>query len=101
VFELIAGFIEAISSYIIGRFQPKRKTAFQLSALLASFLCGFIFFVAYGFYELMFPAPNPKGNMWWFLFFLSISIAISAYIIIIIDYLIKRRAVREKIQRST
>lgn len=83
--------MEGLSNYLIGHHQTRRKSAFQLSAVAVSLLCGVICFVGYGVYELVFPAPNPKGNMWLFLLFLSSCVAVFAYIVIVVDHLIKKR----------
>lgn len=64
MFELVGAFVEAVSGYIGGRFATNKQTSFHISAICVALACGLIFFLAYGTYELFFPAPNPIMNIW-------------------------------------
>lgn len=100
MFDIVGGLIEALSSYILGRHQFKKNTAFQLSSIFTSIICGLIFFIGYGLYELINPAPNPKFDTWKFLALLSISISFFAYFTLVIDHLIRERRGRSGVDKS-
>lgn len=99
MFDIVGGLIEALSSYIFGRHQFKKTTAFQLSSILVSLVCGLILFIGYGLYELIYPTPNPKFDTWKFLTLLSILFSLFTYLSIVIDHLIKERRGRSNVER--
>lgn len=97
--ELISTLLEAISGYFIGRFRASRSAATHISLIAISVALGIIFFCVFGIYELIFPAPNPIGNVWIGLLYFSLGISFITYLMLLIDYLIKLRK-KEKNEKA-
>jgi len=91
MFELFGAIAEALSGYIAGRYGASKRSSFHLSAVVLALGCGLIFFTAYGLYELIFPAPNPMGNVWVGLLLFSLGVAILAYLFLLIAHWIGNR----------
>ena len=98
MFDLIGSFVEAISGYLVGRFKSRSKTAVHLSMIFVSLLVGLVFFVGYGAYELLFPAPNPmeiwRNNWVLLLLMMSAGMSLLVYIVLIIDYFLSHKGSR-------
>jgi hypothetical protein len=94
MFEFFGTIAEALSGYIAGRYGASRRSSFHLSAIVLALACGLFFFSAYGLYELIFPAQNPMGNVWWGLLLFSLGVAFLVYLILLIDHWIGSRKKR-------
>ncbi|MCM2480264.1 hypothetical protein [Serpentinimonas maccroryi] len=94
-FDFVGDLVEPIAGHLVGRFKSRPRTAVHLSMFLVSLLVGLVFFVGYGVYELLFPAPNPMkiwGGHWVYpLLLISAVISLFVYVILIIDYYTSRK----------
>ena len=84
MFEFFGTIAEALSGYIAGRYGASKRSSFHLSAVILALGCGLIFFSAYGLYELIFPAPNPMGNVWLGLLLFSLGVTLLVYLFLLI-----------------
>ena len=91
MYDFFGTIAEAIAGHVMRRYLTSRRTASHLAAILVSLVCGLIFYVTYGIYELIFPAPNPMGNVWAGLLLISLGVAFLMYIFILIDLWVKNR----------
>lgn len=88
--EFITGVVEAVSGYLAGRFRVEISRASHISRIIISLAFGLMFFCAFGVYELISPAPNPIGNIWLGLLSISFGLSFFVYLMLLIDYLIKK-----------
>ncbi len=88
MFELIGGIVEALTGYLVGRFQATNKSASHISAIAVSLLCGLIFFLGLGIYDLFYPAPRNRLSS---LILFPLGFSMIIYLIIVIDFWIKRK----------
>ena len=91
MFEFFGTIAEALSGYIAGRYGASKRATFHLSAFVLALGCGLIFFCIYGLYELIFPAPNPMGNVLHGLLVFSFGVALLVYIFLLINRWIEGR----------
>ena len=84
MFEFFGTIAEALSGYIAGRYGASKRSSFHLSAVILALGCGLLFFSAYGLYELIFPAPNPMGNVWLGLLLFSLGVTLLVYLFLLI-----------------
>lgn len=84
MFEFFGTIAEALSGYIAGRYGASKRSSFHLSAVILALGCGLIFFSVYGLHELIFPAPNPMGNVWLGLLLFSLGVTLLVYLILLI-----------------
>ena len=96
MFELFGGIIEALTGYILGRFQTKNTIAQQISIVSVSLLLGLIFFIGYGAHSLLFPSSKAPDNWAYGLAVFSISVSFFAFLIINIDIWWKKRKMKIK-----
>lgn len=96
MFELFGGIIEALSGYILGRFQAKDTTAKQVSIIAVSLLCGLIFFVGNAIHDGIFPPPKVNHSWGFDLAIFSLAISVIIYGLIILDIWWKNKKVKSK-----
>jgi hypothetical protein len=89
--EFLNALFEVIWVDFIGRFIASRSLATHISLITISVALGISFFLVFGAYELIFPAQNPRGNIWIVLLCFSLGISFVTYLILLIGYLIKLR----------
>lgn len=89
--EVISTILEAMSGFIVGRFNASNSTAQHFSRICLAAVIGLAFFSAFGIYEFISPAPNPMGNIWLGLFTIALCVSIISYAILLIDYYIKKK----------
>lgn len=95
MFEFVCFIGEVLSGYIAGRNAESKRSSFHLSAVISALSCGLIFFSVYGIYELIFPAPNPMGNVWLGLLLLSLGFALLSYLLLLVAHWIEGRQRRK------
>jgi cystathionine beta-lyase family protein involved in aluminum resistance len=95
MFEFFGTIAEALSGYIAGRYGASKRSSFHLSAVILALGCGLIFFSVYVIYELIFPAPNPMGNVWLGLLLFSLGVTLLVYLFLLIAQWIESRQRRK------
>ncbi|MCZ8137570.1 MAG: hypothetical protein O9266_14860 [Porphyrobacter sp.] len=99
MFEFFGTIAEALAGYLAGRYSVSKRSSFHLSAVVLALACGLIFFAAYGLHELIFPARNPRGNVWLGLLVFSLVVALLVYLILLIAHWIESRKKRNDEQK--
>lgn len=83
--------LEAIAGYFISRLKIKSAMASQISLIVLSLAIGILFFCAFGVSEVIYPSPNPMGNVWLGLFVFSLAVFATTYLILLVGYLLEKR----------
>lgn len=92
MFEFLSTILEAINGYIGRRYATFKQKNYYVRITLVSITCGLIFFLAYGLYELLFPAPNPLGNIWLGLTFISVVLMLVIFLFLVtVDFFDKNK----------
>lgn len=92
MFEFLSTILEAINGYIGRRYATFKRKNYYVRITLVSITCGLIFFLAYGLYELFFPAPNPLGNIWLGLTFISVVLMLVIFLFLVtVDFFDKNK----------
>lgn len=96
MFELLTATMEALAGLATGSAIKGKSLRNHRHLVTLSVAIGCVFFLLFGVYEFLSPAPRPHPNMWRGLLLISLGLSICTYLFLLLDYIIRKRRMRQE-----
>lgn len=94
--DVIAALMEAVGGFFGGLYDERGAASRQSQKIKFSVLSGCSAFCVFGLNELLFPSPNPRGNMWVGLLVISLALSLLVYLILLLAHFDAQRREKKK-----
>ncbi|WP_413459498.1 hypothetical protein [Herbaspirillum huttiense] len=94
--DVIAALMEALGGLFAGLCHERGAAWRHSQKIKFSVLAGCSAFCVFGLNELLFPSPNPRGNIWFGLLMISLAFSFMVYLILLLAHFAAQRRKQKK-----